>query len=89
MADNIESNAKPKGFLPYNLLGWIWLTSTVATLGILLSIFTAISMRTPVNVDDLLFVSGYIGLCVSLLAVYKTEYLKEPSVKENSFFKNV
>jgi drug/metabolite transporter (DMT)-like permease len=83
MSDNIEptTNPKKKGFLPYNAFGWIWLISTFVLLATLLFILPTFLMESPINIKALSYISGYIGLPIILLATYKTEYLKQPSIK--------
>jgi len=69
------------GYRPYNLFGWVWLILTITMLALLLFILPTFLMESQINYKALSYVSGYIGFPIILLATYKTEYLKKPSLK--------
>jgi hypothetical protein len=76
-----QKDTSHTGYRPYNVFGWAWLIFAFTMLALLLFILPTIFMESPVNIKALSYVSGYIGLPIILLAIYKTEYLKQPSIK--------
>lgn len=81
MSNEQQNKTLRTTYRPHNALGWAWLILTFALLAILLFILPTFFMESTVNFKALSYVSGYMALPIILLATYKTEYLKKPSIK--------